>query len=117
MVDIMNNENKSLYNTLSEWCEITKRNKRVNITNNAYQSYLHSNDTRLSDVYDNYSNAKAYAYSTIINEMNDVGGYGFTIISYNVNMFTCGYVVHSKYDRSFYFIRHTAYYRDCVRLG
>lgn len=108
-------KNISLSEQLCVWCERTKKNKRVHATQRAYQSYLMSTYTRLEHVYDRYSDAKEYAYNQIMNEMCQVNGYNFRIISFNTNLYSCGYCV--EVDGEIYFIRHTASYRDCVKVG
>lgn len=57
----------------------------------ALVAYNLSTDTQLSDCYGTYSMAKQRAYNYCINQMENVDGWGFRIISHNVNIFTCGY--------------------------
>ena len=46
----------------------------------------------LSDCYKNPSYAKMRAERIIADEMYYRGGYAYSVISYNTNMFTCGYL-------------------------
>lgn len=95
--------------------EMTKRNKRAAAARGAYESYKLSSDTRLEDVYNNFSEWKNEAFIDIKQEMQDVGGYNIKIISYTAQFFTCGYLV--DLDGETYFVRHTASYMDCVKVS
>lgn len=57
-----------------------------------YADYQRSNATELCDVYDNYSIAKARAYSYCVRLMQEYDGWGLRIISHNVFMFTAGFL-------------------------
>ena len=46
----------------------------------------------VSDCYKNPSWAKMSVEEAITNEIYSKGGYGYSVISYNINMFTCGYL-------------------------
>ena len=46
----------------------------------------------LCDCYKNPSCAKMRAERAIINEIYSRDGYGYSVISYNTTMFTCGYL-------------------------
>ena len=45
----------------------------------------------LTDCYAKPSSAKQYAWDTIKREMHVIGGWGLTVLSYNVYTFTCAY--------------------------
>lgn len=111
----MMDNNVSLKQVIDGWVGVTQLNKRKHATEQAYHRYLESNDRTLNHVYDKYSTTKAYAYNYIMNEMRQVNGCDFKIISFNTNMFTCGYCVDLNGET--YFVRHTAYYRDCIKVG
>ena len=46
----------------------------------------------LNDCYKNPSGAKMSAERAIANDIHSKDGYGYSIISYNAQMFTCGYL-------------------------
>lgn len=48
------------------------------------------------------------AEKAIINEIYSKGGYGYSVISYNTNMFTCGYLFNR--DGELWFAVHTPSY-------
>ena len=62
----------------------------------------------LSDCYKNPSWAKVSAEIEIANEIFGRGGYDYSIISYNRNMFTCGYIFNR--DGELWFAVHTPSY-------
>ena len=74
-----------------------------------YQSYLSAINyygyREVNDCYKNPSRAKAEAERAIIFWMHIRGGYGYSVISYNTNMFTCGYLF--KRDGELWFVVHT----------
>lgn len=102
------------YDFIKSALKMTKLNKRETFTRHAYNSYKNSSDYTLKDVYTKPSIYKVKAFENIIDEAFIHNGYGLKIISYNAQMFTCGYMVELHGDT--YFIRHTASYLDCVRV-
>ena len=62
----------------------------------------------LCDCYKNPSCAKMRAERAIINEIYSRDGYGYSVISYNTNMFTCGYMF--RKDDELWFAVHTPRY-------
>lgn len=60
------------------------------------------------DCYKNPSFAKVIAEKTIINEMYSRDGYGYSVISYNTSIFTCGYLFNR--DSELWFAVHTPSY-------
>lgn len=60
------------------------------------------------DCYKNPSWRKISAERAIINEMCSKAGYGYSVISYNTNMFTCGYLFNK--DGELWFAIHTPSY-------
>ena len=59
----------------------------------------------LCDCYKNPSWAKVRAEREIVEEICNKGGYGYSVISYNISMFTCGYLYRHNGDT--YFVIHT----------
>ena len=61
-----------------------------------YQDYMWAVNKygyrHLSDCYKNPSCAKMRAERAIANEIYSKDGYGYSVISYNTSIFTCGYV-------------------------
>lgn len=55
--------------------------------------YNESKAQFLGDVYGKCSDAKEKAWTDCVSLMNDMHGYNFRIISYNVFMFTAGFLV------------------------
>ena len=62
----------------------------------------------ICDCYKNPSGAKMSAERAIVNEIYSKGGYGYSVISYNTTMFTCGYLF--KRDDELWFAVHTPEY-------
>lgn len=62
----------------------------------------------LYDCYNRPSGAKESAERAIIKECCDKDGYGYSVISYNTNMFTCGYLFNR--DGELWFAVHTPSY-------
>ena len=60
---------------------------------------------RISDCYKNPSCAKISAERAIIDEMRRKAGYGYSVITYNTSIFTCGYLF--KRDGELWFVVHT----------
>lgn len=55
--------------------------------------------------YQRPSDSKINAEARIATEVYRNGGYGYTVISYNVQMFTCGYLY--EHNGATYFVIHT----------
>ena len=60
------------------------------------------------ECYKNPSCAKMSAERAVIDEMCSKDGYGYSVISYNTNMFTCGYLFNR--DGELWFAVHTPSY-------
>lgn len=60
----------------------------------------------LSDCYKNPSQRKKDAEKCIAMEVYKNGGYGYTVISYNIDRFACGYLYQHNGDT--YFVVHVA---------
>lgn len=77
-----------------------------------YQDYMRAVNKygyrHLSDCYKNPSCAKMRAERAIANEIYSKDGYGYSVISYNTNMFTCGYLFNK--DGELWFAVHTPSY-------
>ena len=77
-----------------------------------YQDYMWAVNKygyrHLSDCYKNPSCAKMRAERAIANEIYSKDGYGYSVISYNTNMFTCGYLF--RKDGELWFAVHTPSY-------
>lgn len=63
---------------------------------------------RISDCYNNPSCAKMSAEEAIIDEMCSKDGYGYSVITYNTSIFTCGYLFNR--DCEMWFAVHTPSY-------
>ena len=59
---------------------------------NIYNAYLRSNLTTLKQCYNSWSWAKERAYNECKNRCAEMKGHDFRIISYNLNVFTIGYL-------------------------
>lgn len=71
-----------------------------------YQDVIMRHGNRcVKDCYKNPSQRKKYAENRIAMEVYENGGYGYTVISYNTHMFTCGYLY--QHDGATYFVIHT----------
>lgn len=74
-----------------------------------YQDYMRAVNRygyrRICDCYKKPSRAKVYAEEAIDNELYSRDGYGYSVISYNTNMFTCGYLFNR--DGQLWFAVHT----------
>ena len=62
----------------------------------------------ISDCYNNPSCAKMRAERAIADEIYSKGGYGYSVISYNTSIFTCGYLFNR--DGKQWFAIHTPSY-------
>ena len=69
----------------------------------------------LSDCYKNPSWAKVSAERVIAGEMCSKDGYGYSIISYNAQMFTCGYIF--RKDGELWFAVETPMYYGEMKVG
>ena len=67
------------------------------------------------DCYKNPSCAKMSAERAIIDEMCSKDGYGYSVISYNAQMFTCGYLF--KKDGELWFAVETPMYYGEMKVG
>lgn len=84
-----------------------------------YQDYMRAVEKygcrTLNNCYKNPSWAKLKAEREIIKECyNDKGGYGYSVISYNTNMFTCGYLFNR--DGELWFAVHTPSYYGEIKV-
>ena len=77
-----------------------------------YQNYMYAVSKhgyrRIFDCYANPSRAKESAELAIIKECCDRDGHGYSVISYNTTMFTCGYLFNR--DGELWFAVHTPNY-------
>lgn len=77
-----------------------------------YQSYMRAvnyyGHRKVIDCYKNPSCAKMRAEREIGKECASKGGYGYSVISYNTSIFTCGYLFNR--DGDLWFAVHTPYY-------
>lgn len=84
-----------------------------------YQDYMRAVSKHgyrsIFDCYKNPSLAKVIADKSIVNEIYSKGGYGYSVISYNTNMFTCGYLF--KRDGELWFAVHTPSYYGEMKVG
>ena len=67
---------------------ITTNKKQVK---EKYNDYKKSNNCTLYDVYNTFSHAKAKAFQYCVDLCNQYNGELLKIVSYNQNMFTCGF--------------------------
>lgn len=70
---------------------MTKLNKTTQKAQAFINSYNRATGTTLSDIYSSYSSAKAQAERDCRERMEQLGGYGFRMMSGNSFSFTCGY--------------------------
>lgn len=81
-----------------------------------YQDYMYAVNKygyrHLSDCYKKPSYAKVNAERAIAYRMYIRDGYGYSVISYNTNMFTCGYLFNR--DGELWFAVHTPI--DCGEI-
>lgn len=77
-----------------------------------YESYRYSvnyyGHRKVNDCYNNPSWRKISVERAIIGEMYSKAGYDYSVISYNTNMFTCGYLFNR--DGELWFAVHTPSY-------
>ena len=77
-----------------------------------YQDYMWAVNKygyrHLGDCYKKPSYAKESAERSIAYMMHIIGGYGYSVITYNTNMFTCGYLFNR--DGELWFAVHTPSY-------
>lgn len=59
-------------------------------------TYDRSSLYSLDDCYTNFSAAKQRAWNWCINRMLELDGWGMKILTYNTNMFTCGFLYEDK---------------------
>lgn len=76
--------------------------KQQQLLNNFNQSY----NTKLSDIYKNYSGEKARAERDILNEMGKKCGYDYRITGGNCNFFSCGYLYIDEQNKT-HLVYHT----------
>ena len=65
----------------------------------------------LSYCYNNPSCAKMSAERAIVDQMCSKDGYGYSVISYNTSIFTCGYLF-SKDDELWFAVHTPSYYGE-----
>lgn len=73
--------------------------------------YNTSNKYGLMDCYKSCSHYKTRAEHLIKQEMLDRNGWGYKILSYNTNCFTCAYTYKNEFDE-LVLVYHTAYKRQ-----
>ena len=72
-----------------------------------YAEYLATPSRCVKDVYARPSVNKIRAEYRIIDYLLDQGGYGYRVMSHNLQMFTVGYIIRNKNGK--YFVYETAY--------
>ena len=89
----------------------TKENNKMKTSRvkEYYQYYMRAvnyyGHRHINDCYKKPSCAKMSAEKTIANEIYCRDGYGYSVITYNTNMFTCGYLFNR--DGELWFAVHT----------
>lgn len=78
---------------VSDKRELTAKILRGKKAEQYMRAYLTSKKYDLTDCYKYNSHAKDVAEMYVIQRMQDLNGYGYKIISYNTNCFTCGYYI------------------------
>lgn len=73
-----------------------KLNRSTKKTKSFKAKYLYSNDFSLFHVYKNPSQSKRHAYYECRAKCVDMGGWGFKILSFNSQVFTCGWLYSDK---------------------
>ena len=80
-----------------------------------YQDYMRAVNKYgyryLCDCYNRPSCAKMSAERAIIDEMCSKDGYGYSVISYNTTMFTCGYLF-NRNDELWFAVHTPSYYGE-----
>lgn len=84
-----------------------------------YERYMYAVNNygyrRIYDCYNNPSGAKVSAEREIVKECDNKDGYGYSVISYNTNIFTCGYLFNR--DNELWFAVHTPSYYGEMKVG
>lgn len=83
---------------------------------NFYNNYERSNMYRLSDLYKSCSYEKSRADYLIREEMKNLNGYDYKIISGNSMMFSCGYKYKDQSNLE-HLVYHTRYSRYDILLN
>ena len=73
-----------------------KLNRNTKKARALVQAYERSYNYELNQCYASYSHAKAVAEAHCRKKMFDMGGYGFKILSFNSQVFTCGWLYEDK---------------------
>lgn len=81
---------------------MTKRQQQI------INTYNNSNMYSLSDAYNAYSFYKTRAEQSILNEMQNNGGWGYKVLSANSFQFSCGYLKTDENDGNIKIVYHTA---------
>ena len=73
-----------------------KLNRNTKKARGLVQEYERSCNYGLNQCYSSYSYANAFAEVLCREKMFDMGGYGFKILSFNSQAFTCGWLYEDK---------------------
>ena len=73
-----------------------KLNRNTKKARGLVQEYERSNKYGVHQCYTSYSDAKAVAEAWCLEKMHDMGGYGFKILAFNSQTFTCGWLYVDK---------------------
>ena len=80
-----------------------------------YQDYMYAvrnyGYRRVNDCYKNPSCAKMRAERVIADEIYSKDGYGYSVISYNTSIFTCGYLF-NRDDKLWFAVHTPSYYGE-----
>ena len=85
---------------------MTKRQREIT------ERYFKSNASGLWQVYGRFSHRKATAEESIRQEMYDINGYDFRIVSHNSNFFSCAYQYTDQKTDKGMLVYHTASKRE-----
>lgn len=69
-----------------------------------YRSYKRNGIRELRDVYASYSAKKARAWRDCISDEIEKNGYGLSVLTYNTNVFTAGFMYEGEAGKMFYVI-------------
>lgn len=73
-----------------------KLNKDTKKAKGFYAAYCNSCDYSIRDCYTTYSKAKAQAEISCVRKMVNMDGWGYKILSFNSQCFTCGWLYENE---------------------
>lgn len=79
-----------------------------------YNSYICSDDFKLSDVYGHWSSAKEYAYDCCMRMARNCDYVGYAIVSHNFQMFTFGFTFYCDGCKWFAYLTRDHNYVMCL---